>query len=447
MKKILFSPLGGTDPISETNYYEGAMLHIVRHYKPNEIYLYLSKEILEKEKNDNRYTYCLKKLLETEDIKANVSLIERGDLEDVHDFNIFYDDFYSIISNLKNKLSKDDELILNVSSGSPAMKSCLYILKELDGKNIRAVQVATPEKGMNEHNHKIKGNEDIELLWELNKDNIESKNRCSEVKYTNLVELKKKEFIKKHIMNYDYSAALDIAKTGNNKKLQTFLKLGQRRLLLDLEAVDKYAREVNFKKLPYSNEKEKRKIFEYVLSLEIKCKKRYLGDFIRALSPIIFKIFSLVLNKNCNINYLAYCEKNSKGIYVWSEEKLKNNPNILHVLTDSVPAFRYAKVYSSTLIILIEKLCNNHEIIDLVKKLRIVESRVRNIAAHEITYITDERIRALTVDSGVSPNGIASNEIMETIKRLLKYIAMNIDGKFWDSYDIMNMEIEKVIFK
>ena len=32
MKKILFSPIGGTDPIS--NFRDGAMLHICRIYKP-----------------------------------------------------------------------------------------------------------------------------------------------------------------------------------------------------------------------------------------------------------------------------------------------------------------------------------------------------------------------------------------------------------------------------
>ena len=45
MKKILFSPIGGTDPIS--NFRDGAMLHICRIYKPDIVYLYLSKEMCE----------------------------------------------------------------------------------------------------------------------------------------------------------------------------------------------------------------------------------------------------------------------------------------------------------------------------------------------------------------------------------------------------------------
>ena len=37
-KRILFSPVGGTDPIR--NCHDGSMLHICRHYKPDIVYLY-----------------------------------------------------------------------------------------------------------------------------------------------------------------------------------------------------------------------------------------------------------------------------------------------------------------------------------------------------------------------------------------------------------------------
>lgn len=42
-QKILFSPLGGTDPIS--NFRDGSMLHICRIYKPDIVILYMSKEM------------------------------------------------------------------------------------------------------------------------------------------------------------------------------------------------------------------------------------------------------------------------------------------------------------------------------------------------------------------------------------------------------------------
>lgn len=44
-KRILFSPIGTTDPIK--NYRDGSMLHICRKYKPDKVYLYLSAEMME----------------------------------------------------------------------------------------------------------------------------------------------------------------------------------------------------------------------------------------------------------------------------------------------------------------------------------------------------------------------------------------------------------------
>ena len=59
-KRILFSPVGGTDPIKYCS--DGSMLHICRHYQPDEVVLYLSKEMTEKHREDNRYVKCIELL-------------------------------------------------------------------------------------------------------------------------------------------------------------------------------------------------------------------------------------------------------------------------------------------------------------------------------------------------------------------------------------------------
>ena len=50
---ILFSPVGGTDPVSTTNCYDGALLHISRVYRPDKIVMYMSKEMLDYQKEDD----------------------------------------------------------------------------------------------------------------------------------------------------------------------------------------------------------------------------------------------------------------------------------------------------------------------------------------------------------------------------------------------------------
>ena len=46
-KCILISAVGKTDPIRSN--YDGPMLHIVRHYQPEKVYLILSDDIAKKE--------------------------------------------------------------------------------------------------------------------------------------------------------------------------------------------------------------------------------------------------------------------------------------------------------------------------------------------------------------------------------------------------------------
>ena len=55
MAKILFSPIGGSDPIR--NFRDGSMLHICRYYLPDKVILYLTGEMYQHHLQDNRYVY------------------------------------------------------------------------------------------------------------------------------------------------------------------------------------------------------------------------------------------------------------------------------------------------------------------------------------------------------------------------------------------------------
>ena len=59
-RTYLFSPIGNTDPVKY--FYDGSMLHICRYYKPDVVYLYLSKEMMEYHRTDNRYVRSIELL-------------------------------------------------------------------------------------------------------------------------------------------------------------------------------------------------------------------------------------------------------------------------------------------------------------------------------------------------------------------------------------------------
>lgn len=151
---ILFTPIGGTDPISATNCKDGSMLHICRFYKPDKVVMYMSKEMLDYQEKDNRYRYCLDNLAKMQGREMEYEIIERKELTRVHEFDYFYQDFRTVISEIYKEIDETDTLLLNVSSGTPAMKSGLLVLQTLGEFPAKVIQVATPEKRINEHYHK-----------------------------------------------------------------------------------------------------------------------------------------------------------------------------------------------------------------------------------------------------------------------------------------------------
>ena len=438
-KTILFTPVGGTDPISSTNCYDGSMLHICRVYKPDIVIMYMSKEMLDYQEKDNRYRYCLDQLMKLQKRKMEYRIIERRNLTKVHEFDYYYQDFRMIIEKIHENMDDSDTLLLNVSSGTPAMKSGLLVLQTLGEFPAKPIQVATPEEKINEHSHK---DYDVQLLWELDEDNCENyKNRCKEVTCPTLSKIKKEEIIKKHISVYDYKAAIDVAETlaeNETENYRDLLYLANARMLLDFASVDKAIVKTGVQCLPVRSSSN-RKYFEYALNTDVKLKRGEYADFIRAITPLIVDLFELVIKKELKIDINKYCDqKKQNGTIVrkWSVKKL-NGSEIGNALNSYYSSkgrrFDAKDVYSDNLRIIIEAMFGNKHLIYLVNEIRKVEQNIRNLAAHEIISITDRTI--------VEKTGYTGEKIMNMIKELFHYTGIAIRKEYWDSYDDMNQKI------
>lgn len=444
-KKILFSPVGGTDPISSReSIRDGSMIHIIRVYKPDKVILYLSKEISEKEKKDKRYTYCIEQLAKLQNRKIEYEIIERPELADVHEYNFYYDEFREILKDIINSMEKDDKLLLNISSGTPAMKSGLLVLNHLWEDKCESIQVSTPQKSMNNKEKDY----DVETIWQLNEDNEENfENRCGEVQCTSLTRLKNEELIKKLIDEYDYDAAYTIATyedmKNSSKHYIDYLEIAKHRLLLDMDKVDEIKHDLGVLKECYCpvQSMDERKYFEYVLSLNIKIKKRQYADFIRAISPIIKDIFILIINKHLKIDiYSELCNYDNKnGKYVWSEKKLKKHEEIFKILqAEYKNNFKYGDLSADHFKFIILEMVKTQDIKEVVENLRRVEKRARNIAAHEIVSVTENFIIERT-------GGFTSKQIINNIKKALAYTGINISNEDYNSYKQMNEDIKSRI--
>lgn len=435
-QKILFSPVGGTDPISSTNCRDGSLLHICRVYQPNKVILYMSWEMLENHEKDNRYLYCLDRLAENQSRKMEYEIIRRPELTKVHEFDYFYQDFREIIENVFEQMDETDSFLLNISSGTPAMKSGLAVLQTMGEFPCTLVQVATPEKRINEHVHK---DYDVKALWEKNEDNQENfENRCKEIKCPTLSAIKNEEIIKKHIAVYDYQAAYAVAQSMPAVYTASYidlLELGVYRILLDFSEVDRLLGNQRLYSLPVE-EKDSRKYFEYALNLNVRLQRKEYADFVRALTPLIVDLLEMVLKKQTGIDINEYCFWENT-VRKWDRNKLAGNV-ILEKLNEKYNnKFRYGPVYSGHLNTLIQQLSPDARLKELADDLRNIERSIRNLAAHNIVSITDERIKNET--------GFTGKQIMDIIKSMFSYTDIPVKKEYWNSYDDMNEVILKTM--
>lgn len=442
-RTILFSPVGGTDPIHNKNCRDGSMLHIARVYEATDVFLYMSKEILENHKKDNRYFYALEKLAELQKREIRIKKVARPDLIDVHEYDYYYNDFENIINKIKNGMDDTDRLILNVSSGTPAMKNGLLILQQMLDMEFTPVQVRTPEGKMNEHIH---SSYDIKTLWDLNQDNEDNfENRCSEVYCESFIMIKNEEMIKKNIREYNYDVAFELANMmpERSKKYLPLIKMARDRVILNSRELESALKnnEQNLKNIFTPIKKDGiREVYEYALSLNIKFARKDYDGFIRATSPLIVRIFESMLYEQCGIELKNYMKINKKGVKEWDRNKLKldiKGKRIDTCLNNNFRYFKYNYIQSVHIKAILEEFCNDKKLINLVKKIRVVEEKIRNIVAHDIFCVTDDSVKKRT--------GYYISEIHSFLIESFKYTNFNISEDNWKSYDIMNDHIIKVI--
>lgn len=448
-KIILFSPIGGTDPIK--NHADGSMLHICRYYKPDVIYLYLSHEIMICHKKDDRYVDAIKRLGVHLNHSFDIRLIERNELVNVQKYDIFYEDFKKEIKKIEQGMEKNDKLLINVSSGTPAMKSALQVMSILAEYRFQPIQVRTPRNGMNKSPHE-RDDYDIEENWRSNKDNTTNDNRCDEIQCPNLIRLLKIETIKKHIGAYDYSAALSVAeelKDDISNDAYLLLKIADARIKLNLHEIDILMDKCKSKFDIYPiKEDNKKEIFEYALGLQIKILKQEYADFVRAITPLTVDLLERILKQKCGISLSDCCRKKyewdkktgkknkEKWRWQWDKNRLQEM-NLLQPLNDAYYGnFTGKDVYSTHLKHLILSRCDNPTLKKKVTEIVMIDG-VRNTPAHEIISVTEQWLKRET--------GKTAQEIMEVIKYLIIQAGINVKNEYWQSYDKMNQEIEALL--
>ncbi len=266
--KILISGIGSTDPIKGQR--DAALLHIARIYRPDRIVLVFSEEMLEKE------AYIKQSLKSIEGYSPEVvkdEVILQNN--EVHLFDKMYDVMGQIVAKYQ---SDEDEILFNLSSGTPQMISALFALNRINDYNTQAIQVATPKRSSNYPRPSLT---ETEQLAEINSnldngDELQDRSILDQAEKFNLSLTKR--YLRSLIQSYDYVAALELANRRENRKLLSIKKIRALRTEL-ANLVQVFKTQAVLPDIGDSTfSDEKKKALNYFLLIDVLYKKGSIAD-------------------------------------------------------------------------------------------------------------------------------------------------------------------------
>ena len=200
--RVLISAVGDTDPFR--NFHDGALIHIARKYRPEKVILIFSEHTAKKKQgNIEKALFSIAPNYEPELIIHDPIISDN----EVHIFDVMFQRFSDI---LQEYYTKEDEFILNLSSATPQIKSALFVINRLNGINVKAVKVSSPEHASNK-NIGHDNDENIDELIKVNEDNkVNFIDRTIEDNAEKFSQALLKKTARDFIEKFDYKAALDI---------------------------------------------------------------------------------------------------------------------------------------------------------------------------------------------------------------------------------------------
>jgi len=312
--KILISAVGDTDPIR--NFHDGALVHIARKYRPDKIIIVFSERTIGKKDDIEKVLHAIDPEYVPEIVIHKPIILNA----DIYVFDTMYDQFESII---QQYYTKDDELLLNLSSATPQVKAALFIINRLSEINVKAIQVPTPVNDSNE-NVPHDNVEDIDILIDTNEDNVEDfVDRTLEDESEKFLHALMKKTIRDFIKKYDYKASLELA-----NQLPDFpgLKDCRKKLQDIVDSLDRQAVPQLLQKKKWSE--EQKKVLNAYLTIDLQKERGNFSEgLIRIKNLTEFILEDYIENRYPGFldNYVNESEKYYLGI--WDYRKILKEKN------------------------------------------------------------------------------------------------------------------------
>lgn len=406
----LLSCVGDSDPIR--NRHDGPLLHLARCLRPEKIVLIQSEHSREKKED------VIKALTSIDGYIPEIREFE----EVISNNDVFvFDKMFKLISDVTQKVVANDDVILNLTSGTPQMISAMFSVNRINDLNVQAFQVATPVNGSNEH---VEHDNEIEIaqLIDENLDNTKNfKCRIIEDKSEKFQATLLKKTLRDLIKSYDYEPVYDFL--IKNKIVSQSKKKHILNILEDINNAIKYQKLISQVAETDYSEDEKALLNAYLI-IELQARRGLVAEVLIRAKNLAEFVSEMYLKQN-HPGVITANEEDDKDTKPYLN--VKDNPALLILLNkDSKKEFKksdYLSLPAYTKII--ASFDTQGKVADSLKEIDKVNF-IRNKVAHGFKSIDQKQFKLSKVVN-------ASEEL--TIQ------VLNLDEKWQRFYDRTNQDL------
>lgn len=296
-ESVLFSCVGTTDTVRGLR--DGGMMHIMRHYRPQKVYIFVTKEMEALDRRDQRYQKTFQFIKEHWDGYAPEVDYRWSAIVDADDLDLVANPMSEYFEQVIRE-NPEASILINLSSGTPQMKMVLsQLATNPKSAKIVGVQVRNPEKRSGSSDRTNEKDYSVEVELELNEDEApDAPNRCSVPKLFALQRDRTRAQIRSLLARRDYRALEAIGEQLPAELLPLIHHLATRN---DLQTDEAYriSRQLTmpFKLYPVHQkaDAEYRELSEYYLLLRNLCITGRYSEFVLRLNPFLTRLMVRLL--------------------------------------------------------------------------------------------------------------------------------------------------------
>ena len=458
---VLFTCVGTSDPVR--GYRDGGMLHIMRHYRPEKIYIFLTEEMgqyeQEGEKCDHRYSKTIQYANDHWDSYEAEAEYVYSHIEDAQDLDIVAGPLYALFDRILQE-NPESDILINLSSGTPQMKAILNMLAMSSQiRTIKGIQVANPEGKSGNTTRTNEANYDVGLELECNEDETASSpNRCTEPKLFSIERDRTRAQVRKLIEQRDYRALESLGSQLPPTILPLVKHLAARNDLQSdkAQSLSKEVKQTTgFDLYPHKGNlmtaqgQKYAEISEYYLLLRNLEKTNRYSEFILRMNPFLTELLQSIL--------LECLPKEAKSVIAISYDgKVKFRGTVLHdVMPDIAQVIetecRFAlddRDFGMRVgVPLLSKIGQNQVpgfILETFIACERLNSGERNRLAHQLHAVTDQDIETACMDR--QGNHYKAHQLVHSFGKMLAYVYPGYcDERLFKIYDECNAYMLKQI--